>query len=109
MSEPKAPERRSEGNIVVQERPRLKRPPMYAVLLLNDDYTPMDFVVWVLQTVFFKSQEDAGRIMIEVHHDGKGIAGVFTHDVARTKVVQVEQMARKHEHPLACLLEACEG
>lgn len=109
MSEPKAPQRRSEGNIVVQEKIRLKRPPMYAVILLNDDYTPMDFVTWVLQTVFFRSLEDAGRIMMEVHHNGKGIAGVFTHDVARTKVVQVEQMARKYEHPLACLLEACEG
>jgi ATP-dependent Clp protease adaptor protein ClpS len=109
MSEPKAPARRSEGQIVVQEKTRLKRPPMYAVVLLNDDYTPMEFVVWILQTLFFKTHDEATRVMLQVHNDGKGIAGVFTHDVARTKAVQVEQIARKHEHPLACLIEACEG
>ena len=94
---------------MVQERTRLKRPPMYAVVLLNDDYTPMEFVVWILQTVFFKGREEANRLMLQVHQEGRGVAGVFTHDVARTKAVQVEQLARKHEHPLACSIEACEG
>ena len=109
MAEPKTPAHRSDGQLAVQEKVRVKRPPMYAVVLLNDDYTPMEFVVWILQSLFYKSREEATRVMLEVHHDGKGIAGVFTHDVARTKVVQVEQLARKHEHPLACVLEACEG
>jgi len=109
MSEPKAPARRSEGQIVVQEKSRLKRPPMYAVVLLNDDYTPMEFVVWILQTLFYKAREEATRVMLQVHNDGKGVAGIYTHDVARTKAVQVERIARKHEHPLACLIEACEG
>lgn len=109
MSNPKTPARRDEGQIVVQEKTRLKRPPMYAVILLNDDYTPMEFVVWVLQTLFFKNHDEATRVMLQVHKEGKGIAGVFTHDVARTKLVQVEQVARKHEHPLACMIEACEG
>ena len=109
MSESKAPARRSEGQLVVQEKARVKRPPMYAVVLLNDDYTPMEFVIWILQTLFYKPRDEATRVMLQVHNDGKGVAGVFTHDVARTKAVQVEQIARKHEHPLACLIEACEG
>lgn len=82
---------------------------MYAVVLLNDDYTPMEFVVWILQTVFFKDREEATRLMLQVHNDGRGVAGIFTHDVARTKAVQVEQLAKKHEHPLACTVEACGG
>jgi ATP-dependent Clp protease adaptor protein ClpS len=109
MSQHEDPDRRSEGQIVVQERSRVKRPPMYAVVLLNDDFTPMEFVVWILQTLFFKARDEATRVMLEVHHNGKGIAGVYTHDVARTKAVQVEQIAKKHEHPLACLIEACES
>ena len=109
MAKPHSPARRSEGQIVVQERSRVKRPPLYAVVLLNDDYTPMEFVVWILQTLFFKAHDEATRVMLQVHNNGKGIAGVYTHDVARTKAVQVEQIARKHEHPLACLIEACEG
>ena len=109
MPERQTPARPSEGQIVVQERSRVKRPPMYAVVLLNDDYTPMEFVVWILQTLFYKARDEATRVMLQVHHEGKGVAGVYTHDVARTKAVQVEQIARKHEHPLACLIEACEG
>ena len=97
------------GLVVEEAQPRVKRPPLYQVVLLNDDYTPMEFVVWILQSLFYKSRDEATRVMLEVHHHGKGIAGVFTHDVARTKAVQVEQLARKHEHPLACLIEACES
>jgi len=66
-------------------------------------------VVWILQTLFFKSRDEAMRLMLQVHNNGRGTAGVFTHDVARTKALQVEQLARKHEHPLACQIEACEG
>ncbi len=111
MSEPNTPARGSQGQVVLQEKTRTtrKRPPMYAVVLLNDDYTPMEFVIWILQNVFFKTREEATRLMLQVHNDGRGVAGIFTHDVARTKAVQVEQLARKHEHPLECSIEACEG
>ncbi|MBI5504041.1 MAG: ATP-dependent Clp protease adapter ClpS [Deltaproteobacteria bacterium] len=109
MSEPKAPAKRDPGQLLVQEKARVKRPPMYAVVLLNDDYTPMEFVVWVLQGVFYKTPDEASRLMLQVHNEGRGVAGVFTHDVARTKALQVEQLARKHEHPLECQIEACEG
>ena len=103
------PVRRDEGQVLSREKTRLKRPPMYACVLLNDDYTPMEFVVWILQMIFFKDQAEATRLMLQVHQTGRGVAGIFTHDVARTKAVQVEQMARKHEHPLACIIEACES
>ncbi len=109
MSEPKTPAKRDPGQLLVQEKARVKRPPMYAVVLLNDDYTPMEFVVWVLQGVFYKTPDEASRLMLQVHNEGRGVAGVFTHDVARTKALQVEQLARKHEHPLECQIEASEG
>jgi ATP-dependent Clp protease adaptor protein ClpS len=109
MAETKAPARRSEGSVALKERSRAKRPPLYAVVLLNDDYTPMEFVVWILRTVFFKGAEEASRLMLQVHHQGRGVAGIFTHDVARTKALQVERLARKHEHPLECSIEACES
>jgi ATP-dependent Clp protease adaptor protein ClpS len=105
MSEPNAPARRSEGQIVVQERSRLKRPPMYAVVLLNDDYTPMEFVVHVLERFFSKSREEATQIMLHVHRRGVGICGVFTYEVAETKVTQVTEFARRNQHPLRCTLE----
>jgi ATP-dependent Clp protease adaptor protein ClpS len=79
------------------------------VLLLNDDYTPMEFVVWVLQIVFHKDQEESTRLMLDVHTTGKGLCGVFTYDVARTKAYQVEKLAQEHEHPLQCQLEALES
>ncbi len=109
MSEPKVPAKMDPGQLLVQEKARVKRPPMYAVVLLNDDYTPMEFVIWVLQGVFYKTPDEASRLTLQVHNEGRGIAGVFTHDVARTKVLQVEQLAREHEHPLQCEIEACEG
>ncbi len=95
------------GELVVEKRPALKRPPMFRVVLLNDDYTPMEFVVWVLQMVFHKAPDEAARLMLDVHNKGKGLCGTFTHDVARTKAIQVEALAKREEHPLKCEIEAC--
>jgi ATP-dependent Clp protease adaptor protein ClpS len=86
--------------------PTLKKPRMYRVFLQNDDYTPMDFVVLVLQQFFYKTKEDAINIMLQVHNTGKGICGTYTHDVAETKVSQVSQFSEQHEYPLLCGLEA---
>ena len=91
--------------IVTKTKPRTKRPNLYRVLLLNDDYTPMEFVVHVLERFFNKSREDATRIMLHVHHNGVGECGVFTYEVAETKVTQVMDFARKHQHPLQCVME----
>ncbi len=86
-------------------RRRLRRPKLYKVLLHNDDYTTMDFVVYVLMTVFHHRQEDAVRIMLHVHHRGVGVAGIYPREVAETRVSQVEALARKHEYPLRCSIE----
>jgi ATP-dependent Clp protease adaptor protein ClpS len=96
-----------EGAVLVQEKTRTAtaRPPFYKVMLLNDDYTPMDFVVFVLKQVFHKGHNDAIRIMLEVHNRGSGTCGVYTRDVAETKVEQVVAAARKNEHPLQCVME----
>jgi ATP-dependent Clp protease adaptor protein ClpS len=89
----------------LESRPKLKKPPMYKVILLNDDFTPMDFVVDVLQRFFRMNQEKATQIMLHVHTRGKGVCGVFTRDVAETKVQQVNSYSREHQHPLLCALE----
>jgi len=86
-------------------REALQEPPLYKVLLHNDDYTTMDFVVMILQTVFQKNTEEATRIMLNVHHQGTGIAGVYTREIAETKVAMVHQMAKQHQFPLRCSLE----
>ncbi len=97
---------RADGDISVQEaRPKLKRPPLYKVLLLNDDYTPMEFVVEILETFFNMDQEKATRIMLHVHTRGVGVCGVFPRDIAETKVTQVNEYARENQHPLLCTLE----
>ena len=96
---------RSGTAIITRTKPRTKRPNLYRVLLLNDDYTPMEFVVHVLVQFFSKSQEDATRIMLHVHQSGVGECGVFTYEVAETKVTQVMDFARKHQHPLQCVME----
>ena len=88
-----------------RRRPRTKRPNLYRVLLLNDDYTPMEFVVHVLERFFNKDREDATRIMLHVHQNGVGECGVYTYEVAETKVTQVMDFARKHQHPLQCVME----
>lgn len=91
---------------VVERKPaRLAPPPMYQVVLLNDDYTPMDFVVVVVQHVFGKSLEEASRIMLKVHNEGRGVVGVYTRDIAATRVESVIQLARMNQHPLQCIME----
>ena len=91
--------------IVTKTRPKVKKPSLYKVLLLNDDYTPMEFVVHILEKFFSKSREDAVEVMLHVHRHGVGICGVFTYEVAETKVTQVMDFARQHQHPLQCTLE----
>jgi ATP-dependent Clp protease adaptor protein ClpS len=91
--------------VITQTRTRTKRPNMYRVLLLNDDYTPMEFVVHVLQRFFNKDADEATRIMLHVHQHGVGECGVFTYEVAETKVTLVMDFARKHQHPLQCVME----
>jgi len=91
--------------VVTRTKPRTKKPSMYTVLMLNDDYTPMEFVVHVLERFFHKTQEDATRIMLHVHQRGVGICGVYTYEVAETKVAQVVDYARKNQHPLQCTME----
>jgi ATP-dependent Clp protease adaptor protein ClpS len=86
-------------------RPELKRPPMYQVVILNDDYTPMDFVITVLQAFFGMAYDKAHHVMLTVHTRGKGVCGVFTHEVAETKVNQVNDFSRAHQHPLMCTME----
>ncbi|MBM6594206.1 ATP-dependent Clp protease adapter ClpS [Microvirga pudoricolor] len=91
--------------IITKAKPQTKRPNLYRVLLLNDDYTPMEFVIHVLERFFNKNREDATRIMLHVHQNGVGECGVFTYEVAETKVTQVMDFARKHQHPLQCVME----
>src|SRR5436190_2358073 len=91
--------------VVVKTKVKTKKPSMYKVLLLNDDYTPMEFVVHVLERFFNKNREDATQIMLHVHRRGVGVCGVYTYEVAETKVTQVIDFARRHEHPLQCTLE----
>ncbi len=91
--------------IAVQTRTKTKKPALYKVLMLNDDYTPMEFVVHVLERFFSKSREEATQIMLHVHRRGVGICGVFTYEVAETKVTQVTEFARRNQHPLRCTLE----
>ena len=94
-----------QTGVVVKAKPKTKKPSMYKVLMLNDEYTPMEFVVHVLERFFSKTREEATRIMLHVHHRGVGICGVFTYEVAETKVTQVMDFARQHQHPLQCTLE----
>jgi len=105
-----APRRRAPdgtpGNAVItRTKPQTKKPSLYRVLILNDDYTPMEFVVHVLERFFNKDREAATQIMLHVHHHGIGECGVFTYEVAETKVTQVMDFARKHQHPLQCVME----
>jgi len=93
------------GTVLEAEKARIKPPPLYKVMLLNDDYTPMDFVVVVLQTVFAMSREKATQVMLQVHREGMGVCGTYTREVASAKVEQVINIARKHQHPLQCTME----
>ncbi len=97
------------GTVLLERRPQKTKPPqMFQVVLLNDDYTPMEFVVMVIQEFFNKDRETATQIMLKIHLDGKGVCGVFSKDVAATKVDQVSEAARKHGHPLQCVSEPIE-
>ena len=92
-------------NIRTQTKTRTKKPSLYRVLLLNDDYTPMEFVVYVLERFFQKTRDEATTIMLHVHQHGVGVCGTFTYEVAETKVAQVLDLARRNEHPLQCTME----
>jgi ATP-dependent Clp protease adaptor protein ClpS len=93
------------GMAVEEARPEVARPPLYQVILLNDDFTPMDFVIVVLETFFTMDRERATQVMLHVHTRGKGVCGVFTREVAETKVTQVNEFSRTHQHPLLCTME----
>lgn len=98
-------EENTQGQTLTHFKPKLKKPSMYKVILLNDDFTPMDFVILILKRFFRKSEEDADRIMLQVHHQGAGIAGVYSHEIAETKVYLVNEFARSNQHPLKCIME----
>lgn len=93
------------GLAVEEAKPKTKKPPLFRVVLLNDDYTPMEFVVEVLERIFGMDRPKATRVMLEVHTQGKGVCGVFTYEIAETKVAQVSGFADQHQHPLLCTLE----
>ena len=95
----------SDLGVVVKARPKTRKPAMYKVLMLNDDYTPMEFVVHVLERFFNKNRDEATTIMLKVHKRGVGVCGVFTYEVAETKVTQVMDLARQNQHPLQCTIE----
>jgi len=104
MSDTKKPDQ--EGDLELQEaKPKVKRPPLYKVMLLNDDYTPMEFVVLVLESFFRMDREKATQVMLHVHTRGVGVCGLFTREIAETKVSQVNDYARSNQHPLLCTME----
>jgi ATP-dependent Clp protease adaptor protein ClpS len=94
-----------EGVVLQEAKPKVKRPPLYKVMLINDDYTPMEFVVLVLQTFFCLSQEKAVQVMLHVHTRGAGVCGVYSREIAEIKVEQVNQFSQHNEHPLLCTME----
>ncbi|MBF0285607.1 MAG: ATP-dependent Clp protease adapter ClpS [Magnetococcales bacterium] len=103
--EPMEPRDGNESGILTSSRQKTAEPPMYKVILLNDDFTPMEFVVDLLIRFFNKSMQEATRIMLNVHHKGFGICGAYSREIAETKVTQVNQWARDHHHPLRCRME----
>jgi ATP-dependent Clp protease adaptor protein ClpS len=107
MSEQRPDKEHANGyDLAVEEaQPKIKRPPLYRVVLLNDDYTPMEFVVDILETIFGMERTRATQVMLEVHTKGKGICGVYNFEIAETKVAQVMGMAQQHQHPLLCEME----
>ena len=105
MTDKKTDNNDGQSQVILETRPRTKKPSMYKVIMLNDDYTPMEFVVHVLQRFFNKDINEATEIMLHVHQNGVGICGVFTFEVAETKVTQVIDLARQHQHPLQCTME----
>jgi len=107
MGDDNGEQKSDDHGLAVQEsKPEVKRPSMYKVLLINDDYTPMEFVVHILEKFFSIERHKATQVMLAVHTEGKGICGTFTRDIAETKVMQVNEYSRKHQHPLLCTMEA---
>ena len=102
---PQDPGHREETDLVTKTKPKTHRPPMYKVLLLNDDFTPMEFVVHILQRLFAMSHAQSVEIMLTVHRKGVAVVGVFSHEIAETKVAQVMELARRQQHPLQCTME----
>ncbi len=101
------PHGNDDSGLIVQEaKPKLKRPPLYRVMILNDDFTPMEFVVHVLEYFFGMDREKAVRVMLQVHTQGNGVCGVFSREIAETKVSQVNEYARENNHPLLCTMES---
>jgi ATP-dependent Clp protease adaptor protein ClpS len=99
-------EEHGSRDVAVEEaRPKIKQPPLYRVVLINDDFTPMEFVVDILESIFGMERTRATQVMLEVHTKGKGVCGVFNFEIAETKVAQVMSMARQHQHPLLCTME----
>ncbi len=104
--DPNDPDRdRNSTGLITKTKPKTKKPSLYKVLLLNDDYTPMEFVIHVLERFFQKNREEATQIMLHVHQRGVGVCGVYTFEIAETKVAQTIDFARKHQHPLQCTME----
>lgn len=103
MSEHDHPE--NDGQVITRTKPKTEKPQLYKVLLLNDDFSPMDFVILVLKKFFMKSDAEATRIMLAVHNEGAGLAGIYTFEVAETKVYGVNEFSRRHKHPLKCIME----
>jgi ATP-dependent Clp protease adaptor protein ClpS len=97
--------RSRDGTVLETKKSKVKPPPLFKVVLMNDDYTPMEFVVLVLQTFFAMTREKATQVMLKVHREGMGVCGVYPRDIATTKVEQVTAYARKHQHPLQCVME----
>jgi len=95
----------TDGLVITKPKVEAKRPSLYRVLLLNDDFTPMDFVILVLKKYFMKSDAEAERIMLQVHREGAGLAGIYTFEMAETKVYSVNELSRRHKHPLKCTME----
>ncbi|MFZ5674855.1 MAG: ATP-dependent Clp protease adapter ClpS [Pseudomonadota bacterium] len=105
MSQRDSKQDNGQTGVITRTAPKTKKPSLYKVLLLNDDYTPMEFVIVVLERFFNKGRDEATRIMLHVHQKGVGICGVYTFEIAETKVTQVMDFARKHQHPLQCTME----
>jgi len=104
---PLPPDQYVEGDeqVITKYKPRAEKPPLYKVILLNDDFSPMDFVILILKKFFMKSDSEATRIMMQVHSEGAGLAGIYTFEVAETKVYSVNEFSRRHKHPLKCIME----
>jgi ATP-dependent Clp protease adaptor protein ClpS len=110
MSDKETGDEHLDGDLALQDaKPALKKPPLYKVVLLNDDYTPMEFVVEVLEVFFRMNYEQATQVMLTVHTHGKGVCGIYTRDIAETKMTQVNQYSREKQHPLLCEIESSDG